>query len=328
MKVRELGEFALIDFIAGVLGRPVREDLVLGIGDDASAWRPQGLLEVGTIDAMVEGVHFTFEHTTWRDLGWKCLAINVSDIAAMGARPRFALVSLNLPGETEVESVGDLYRGMLELAGPSDVDICGGNVSSAPVVMVDVVVIGEAPGKLLERSTALPGELIAVTGYLGQAAAGLRMLKSGRTASEETSAALRRAHLRPHPRIAEGRVLVEEGVGAAIDVSDGLLGDLGHITRASGVGARLSASDLPVHPAVKAAFPGDSLALALSGGEDYELLFTASPDAVERVRKRVSCPVTVIGEVTRGDPGEVMVVGEDGNALQPGRFGWEHFRSP
>ena len=327
MKVRELGEFALIDMLSSIVGMPLRNDVVLGIGDDASAWRTPGLIEIGTTDAMVEGVHFTFDTTTWSDLGWKALAINISDVAAMGGRPLYAMVSLGLPPETEAESVADLYRGMMEAAQRFDTDICGGNISSAPVVMVSVAVIGESSGRLLERSAALPGDLIAVTGYLGGASAGLRVLRSGQDPHGEAAAALKKAHLRPYPRVAEGQVLVDEGANAAIDLSDGLLADLGHVAQASGLAATVRAHALPVHPGAKDVLGDESLALALSGGEDYELLFTARADVVDRVKGRVPCPVTVIGEIVTGDAGKVTVVDENGLPLEPPGTGWEHFRS-
>jgi thiamine-monophosphate kinase len=313
--------------LSGIVGMPLRNDVVLGIGDDASAWRTPGLIEIGTTDALVEGVHFTFDIATWRDLGWKALAINISDVAAMGGRPLYAMVSLGLPPETEVESVADLYRGMLEVAQRFDTDICGGNISSAPVVMVSVAVIGESSGRLLERSAALPGDLIAVTGYLGGASAGLRVLRSGQDTRGEAAAVLKKAHQRPYPRVSEGQVLVDEGANAAIDLSDGLLADLGHVAQASGLAATVRAHSVPVHPAAKDALGDESLALALSGGEDYELLFTARADVVDRVKGRVHCPVAVIGDILSGDAGKVTVVDENGLPLEPPETGWEHFRS-
>ena len=179
MKVWELGEFALIELIAGIVGKPSSNDIVLGIGDDASAWRTEASIQIGTTDILIQDVHFTLKTVTWRDLGWKALAINISDIAAMGGKPSYALVSLGLPPETEVDSVAELYRGLMEIAAKYDVDICGGNISSAPVAIINLSVLGKASENILTRSAALPGDQIAVSGYLGQAAAGLKMLKSG-----------------------------------------------------------------------------------------------------------------------------------------------------
>jgi thiamine-monophosphate kinase len=324
MKVGELGEFGLIDRIAGIVGRPSRSDTVLGIGDDAAVWRCDGL-QIGTTDALIQDVHFTLDTATWRDVGWKALAVNISDIAAMGGRPGRALVSMGLPADTEVEDVLDLYRGMLDVASDFGVDICGGNVSSAPVVVVSVSVIGETSGPVLKRDAARPGDRIGVTGCLGQAVAGLTMLNGGLQFDQETAEFLRRAHLRPCPRVEEGQVLVRSGVLAAIDLSDGLAGDLGHVCKASNVGARVRVRDLPVHPLVRAAFGERSLEMAMTGGEDYELLFAAGRDVIERVRAAMPGLVTEIGDIGADEPGTVTFCDERGAGVDPGGHSWDHF---
>lgn len=327
MKVGDLGEFALIEFIADIVGKPSGRDLILGIGDDASIWCTEQATQLGTTDTLVQNVHFTLDTATWRDLGWKALAINISDIAAMGGEPCYALVSLALPSVTDVESIVEFYRGMVELARKFDVDICGGNISSAPVVVINVSVIGKASDIILRRSAALPGDQIAVTGYLGQAAAGRKMLQSRLKFDSETTAFLRAAHLRPYPRVAEGQILVQHGVKAAIDISDGLLSDLSHICKASRVEARVQLDGLPIHPMVKAAFEKESVGLALSGGEDYELLFTAKREIAEQIKGLMLTPVTVIGEIIRGEPGQVTLYNERGRPVEWGKRGWEHFKT-
>jgi len=326
MKVWELGEFGLIELIAEIVGKASRKDIVLGIGDDASVWRTESSIQIGTTDILIQDVHFTLKTTTWRDLGWKALAINISDIAAMGGKPSYALVSLGLPPETEVDSVAELYQGLMEIATKFDVDICGGNISSAPVAIINLSVIGEASHNILTRSAALPGDQIAVSGCLGQAAAGLKMLRAGLEFDSETTAFLREAHLRPRPRVAEGQILVQNGVRAAIDISDGLVSDLAHISKASHVGAKVWVHRLPIHPLVSAAFKEESLGLALSGGEDYELLFTAKSDVIERVKGLMPSPVTVIGEILSGEPGQVTLYNERGQVVEWNEQGWEHLR--
>jgi len=328
MKVRELGEFGLIELVAGIVGKPSRSDLLIGIGDDTAAWRPSGAVQLATTDTLIQDVHFSLETATWGELGWKALAINVSDIAAMGGIPAYALVSLGLPPDTEVDGIAGLYRGMMEVAVEYGTDICGGNMSSAPVVMINITVIGEASGGLLMRSGAVSGDQIAVTGYLGQAAAGCRMLKSGLEFEAAISAFLREAHLRPRPRVAEGRLLVQHGVRAAIDLSDGLLSDLGHICKASRVAARVWLQRLPVHPLVKAAFGEEALELAVSGGEDYELLFTAKEEAIDLLKRVMPSPVTVIGDIVAGEPGRITLCDNQGKPVEYGRRGWDHFRPP
>jgi thiamine-monophosphate kinase len=327
MKVSELGEFGLIDLLARIApqGGPEHRMLV-GIGDDAAAWRGDDSTVLATTDAMVEGVHFT-RGTPWWELGWKALAVNLSDIAAMGGMPAYALVDLSLPGDSEVEDVARLYRGMADLANQHKVAIVGGNITSAPVVMIAITVIGRGLKEgLLRRSAAVPGDRIAVTGCLGSAAVGLRMLKDNLKLAPETVAFLRKAHLQPQPRIPEGQALVKRGVRTAIDISDGLVADLGHLCAASKVGATVRVNAVPIHPLVKEAFGKDALRLALTGGEDYELLFTASERIIDDVKASLGadCPVTVIGEI--GDGAGVVLLGEDGRPYHIDGHGWDHFQ--
>ena len=328
MKVWELGEFGLIELIAETVGKATRHDLILGIGDDTAAWRTDKSIQLGTTDILIQNVHFTLDIATWKELGWKALAVNISDIAAMGGTPSFAMVSLGLPPEIEVDSVVELYRGMKEIASKFNVDIVGGNISKAPVVIIDVSLIGKASDALLTRSAAAPGDQIAVTGYLGLAAAGLKLLKSGRKLDSKTTAFFREAHLRPRPRVAEGQILVQQGVRAAIDISDGLLSDLTHICKASRVGANLWINKLPIHALLRSAFKKEWLRLALSGGEDYELLFTARSEVIARLKDIMSSHVAVIGEIVSDAPGQVTLLDERGKVVKWDETGWDHFKSP
>ena len=311
-----MGEFGLIELLAKIVGQPKGKQVLIGIGDDAACWRTGASTQIATSDSLIQDVHFSLSTTTWRELGWKALAVNLSDIAAMGGLPQYALVSLGLPGDTEVASVAELYEGIEELARLFDVSIVGGDSVGAPVVMVSLAVVGKAEKNqsVLTRSAAAPGELIAVTGYLGASAAGLAMLQGVlelHLKDEETAGQLKEA-------------LTRHGVKAAIDLSDGLVGDLGRLCKASGVGARLFTSQIPVHPLVRNSFGGEAIQLALSGGEDYELLFTARSEVIERVRGAIACPVTVIGE-TVAEPEMVKVIDEHGNELSVEKAGWEHF---
>jgi thiamine-monophosphate kinase len=325
MKVSELGEFGLIDLLAKMAaGRDER--LLIGIGDDAAAWQGDGSIELATVDSFIQDVHYPSGIVHWPELGGKALAVNLSDIAAMGGLPRYALVSLALPPETEVDNITALYTGLLRLAGEYGVTIVGGDTSSAPLVVISITVLGSSPQKrLLTRSSAKVGEVIAVTGNLGAAAAGLEMLKQNLEFEAEAAARFGQAFFRPTPRLAEGQLLLEQGVKTAIDISDGLLADLGQIAKASKVGARIEAERVPVEPLVKAAFSDRALELALTGGEDYELLFTTGAETIEKVKKAASCPVTVIGEISTGP--EVTVVNDKGKPLELDRAGWEHFTS-
>jgi thiamine-monophosphate kinase len=330
MKVSELGEFGLIDLLARTIAdsksyRP-SPDLTIGIGDDAAAWRSDAPIQLATIDSMIQDIHFSLETATWPELGWKSLAINLSDIAAMGGVPRYALVALALPEDTAVEDVAAFYEGMLELAGQSRVAIAGGNISRSPVISITVTVLGHSYNHdLLRRDTARPGDIIAVTGHTGSAAAGMEMLRGKMKFKPEVTKYLRDAFLRPAPRLAEGQLLVKHGIATAIDTSDGLLADLRHICQASRVSARIEVSRLPVHAAVADNFGERARELALSGGEDYELLFTGSTAAVASVKTGMSCPVTVIGEITESEPGEISLFDADGNPVKINMVGWTHF---
>jgi thiamine-monophosphate kinase len=323
MKVRDLGEFGLIDRLAKMAaGRDER--LLIGIGDDAAAWQSDGSIELATVDSFIQDVHYPSGIVHWPELGGKALAVNLSDIAAMGGLPRYALVSLALPPETEVDNVTAFYNGMLRLAGEYGVTIVGGDISKAPLVVISITVLGSSPQKrLLTRSSAKVGELVAVTGNLGAAAGGLEMLKQNLEFEAEVAARFRQAFFRPTPRLIEGQLLLEQGVKTAIDISDGLAADLGQICKASRVGARIEAERVPVAPEVLTGFGDKALELALAGGEDYELLFTASAEVINKVKKAASCPVTVIGEITAGQG--VTVVDRKGKPLEIGRAGWEHF---
>ena len=334
MKVSELGEFGLIDLLAKMAhaGQDKQaapwQKLLVGIGDDAAAWYGDASIELATVDSLIQGVHFTPDITTWHELGWKALAIGLSDIAAMGGVPKYALVSLGLPDNTEVADVTELFRGMIELGQQFAVAIAGGDTSSAPLVTLNTTVFGstrEQSQHILTRSAARASERVAVTGYLGAAAAGLEMLKKQLPLDREASASCRQAFLRPYPRVAEGQLLVSLGVKAAIDISDGLIADLSHICQASKVGARIEVDLVPVHPAVKNNFGDKSLEMALSGGEDYELLFTASNEVIDRVRTQASCPITVIGDVVADKMGKVTLVDRQGKPFKPAKTGWQHF---
>ncbi len=332
VKVSQLGELGLIQLITEVvnssgMGGVLQQEVRVGLGDDAAAWNIEGLFQLGTSDILIQDVHFTLDTITWEELGWKALAVNISDIAAMGGVPKYALISIGLPPDTEVDSVMELYRGMGSLAKEFNLAIVGGDVVKAPLVIISPSVLGTARSGILTRSSALPEDLIAVTGFLGSSAAGLRMLRAGLEFDKETASYLREAHLRPYPRVSEGQILAQSGVLAAIDVSDGLIADLSKMCQASGVGAKIWLNRVPIHPLVKSAFHEGSLRLALSGGEDYELLFTAKRSIMEHL-SFMSSPITVIGEVVADKPGEVTLLDEEGRVVEWEGGGWEHFNEP
>lgn len=331
--VSALGEFPLIARLARRL-KPPNPDVVVGIGDDVAVLRVgPGRHVLATCDVQVAGVHFLPERVDPYRLGRRCAAINVSDIAAMGGRPTHFLVSLGLPAETEVAFLEALYDGLSEEAARWGADVVGGNVSRAPALFIDLTLLGEAGGQVLRRSGARPGDRVLVTGRLGASAAGLALVldPSLQVAGPDRERVLE-AHLTPTPRLREAQAIVAAGGATAmIDVSDGLAQDLGHICDASGVGVRVWAAALPVDEAtrhVAAAAGRDALEWALGGGEDYELLFTASPDAVDAivsaVRQATGTPVAVIGEVLPASEGRRLVL-PDGREAELAPRGWRHF---
>jgi thiamine-monophosphate kinase len=335
VKIAELGEFGLVELISKTINDSHVEKtespqkLIIGIGDDCAAWHGDNSIQIATVDALVQDVHFTLDITSWADLGWKALAINLSDIAAMGGLPQFALVSLALPSDTEVNDVLLFYRNMIELANQHGVSIIGGDTDSASRISITVTLLGSmgSQNSLLTRSSAKPGDDIAVTGYLGNAAAGFKMLSGKLELDNDASTLLKQAFTRPVPRITEGRLLVKSGIKTVIDISDGLVSDLRHICKASGVGARLETGKIPVSSALKAGFGSEALNFALSGGEDYELLFTGRHDLIENIKQQTDCPITVIGEITVDNPGEITLVDGKDRIIKPDTAGWQHFIS-
>ncbi|MET0647693.1 MAG: thiamine-phosphate kinase [Pyrinomonadaceae bacterium] len=309
--------------------------LIKGIGDDAAVLRPRaGYDLVITADLLVEGVDFRLGGgwTSPRDLGHKALAVSLSDAAAMGARPRFCLLSVGVPRALwRGRFLEKLYDGVRARADEYGVRIIGGDTSrTTEGVVIDSVVLGEVRrGRALTRGGARAGDGIFVTGWLGGAAAGLKILESvaGRTSRGRAARGLVLRQRRPEPRVGWGALLGEKGLATSlIDLSDGLSSDLAHVCRKSGVGARVEATSLPLDPRLAGAGfdAGEALKLALDGGEDFELLFTASPRQASRLPAEVGgVPVTRVGEVT-GERGKVRLV-KDGRAalLRPG--GFEHF---
>jgi thiamine-monophosphate kinase len=302
----ELGERGLISRLRQRLPPPGPEVLV-GIGDDTAAvrWGP-GTLLLAT-DTLVENVHFRRATAPLRDVGAKAIAVNVSDIAAMGGAPRYALLALALPPDLPVAEVDDLFTGVLDMARQHGVTLVGGDTCAGPGGLVlTVTLVGHVEGTPLRRSGAGPGDVILVTGTLGASAAGLAVLerRPGGLPPALVDAVVR-LHRVPVPRVAEGRwIRAAGGATAMIDLSDGLVTDLGHIAAESRVGARVDVDTLPVSEATRAvarALGVDPLRWALSGGEDYELLFTAPPehatDLVRAVTERTGTAVHRIGEV-------------------------------
>lgn len=323
MKLEEAGELRLIEKLFELIG-PSPPEVAVGVGDDAAVWQAGSENIVATTDSLVAGVHFLPEKALPEEVGWKAMAVNLSDIAAMGGRPRWALVSLSLPGDLDLEWVLSLYRGLIAAAQRYGVAVLGGDVHASPVAQITVCLLGTVR-RPLRRSEARPGDLIAVTGYLGAAGGGLKVLKGELDPQPGIASLLREMHLRPRPRISEGQTLAEHDILTAIDISDGFISDLRHICRVSHVGARVQLPRLPIHPALSFLPTPQARELALFGGEDYELIFTAPEEKMKSLSGLLD--FTVVGEVVRDHPGEVVVLDEAGRPFIPDKKGWEHFIS-
>jgi thiamine-monophosphate kinase len=312
-ELRERGLIARVRARAPTPG----DDVLVGIGDDAAAVRIDGRTLLLTTDTLLEGVHFRRSTATWREIGAKALAVNISDVAAMGGRPRYALLALALPAAFAVAEIDELYAGIYDMAGRFGVALVGGDTCAAPGgVVLSVTLVGDVDGAPLARRGARPGDAILVTGTLGAAAAGLAVLEGApRDLPGDVVAPVVRAHREPAPRVAESALIHESGWATAmIDLSDGLATDLGHLAAESGVGARVRLDLLPVSDAtggVARALGVDPLRWAVSGGEDYELLFTAAADRAAElagaVARRTGTPVRPIGEVRSAAEGVVFV---------------------
>ena len=321
-------EFRLIDRIRERTAQG-RDDVRLGIGDDAALLAvPEGQELAVAIDTMVEGVHFPRD-TAPADLGWKALAVNLSDLAAMGATPAWALLALTMPrgGDAQARQrfVDEFAEGFARLAQPHRLALVGGDTTSGPLA-VSVAVHGFVPpGKALRRAGAKPGDVVMVTGTLGDAAAGLHLLQHGGADGMLVDYLVERLQ-RPTPRVAAGLAL-RERASACLDVSDGLVADLGHICAASGVGAEIESALLPRSSALLGLFDdGSARDFALGGGDDYELCFTVPAARAAEVQAdlaRLGCGAARIGRIVEGEG--VRVRGEDGAWLEPARQGWDHF---
>ena len=335
------GEFELIRRIRAALPEP-DPSVVTGIGDDAAAvMTGPGMTTLMTTDTFVEGIDFDVGFSSWRQIGWKSLAANYSDIAAMGGVPRHALTTLCLPAHRTVKDVEALYAGFRDLTRHTgvSVSIVGGDLSSTDGrTVVSIMLTGEAEGKhITTRGGARVGDMLCVTGHLGASEAGLRLLQSareqpasGRPPDRFEDALFR--HRTPVPRVREGGILARSGwVHAMIDVSDGLSSAALHLCRSSGVGLTLDGIALPIADETRRTMEElrlDPVRTALESGEEFELLCAVAPDRVDRLAaelaERTGTPLTPIGECVSGDRGCVFTDHTGRRPLRP--KGYDHFR--
>ncbi|UCE17811.1 MAG: thiamine-phosphate kinase [Gemmatimonadota bacterium] len=337
MKVGQIGEFGLIDRIKKKV-RSTSEAIRLGIDDDAAAFVPKkGMVMLLTTDVFVEGIHFDSSYATPYQIGWKAMAANLSDIAAMGGIPRTAVVSLCLPDKTDVEWVEAMYEGMEKILYRFGGYIVGGDTSAAlSEIVINIALTGEVEGKqMATRSGAKVGDVICVSGDLGSSVAGLKILREQRKTGEEIPekwSYIMERHLLPLPRIHEARVLVEEtNAHAMIDISDGLASEIHHICALSGTGARIYTGEIPLHSQTKLAaqeFGTPSHHYALYGGEDYELLFALpqkrAEEVIDIIEGETETKISTVGAIVEAHCG-ITLIDENGDQESLPFRGYNHF---
>jgi thiamine-monophosphate kinase len=316
-----IGEF---EIIARYFTRESHDpDVVLGVGDDAAVLAVDGLMAV-TVDTLVAGVHFP-DGLAPHVLGYRLMAVNLSDLAAMGARPRWCTLALTLPSAEELWLDG-FSRGLFELADRFGVSLVGGNLARGPLTLTLQLMGRIDRERMLTRSGGHVGDDIYVTGTLGDSSAGITLIKERSAAPEgSAAAALKQRFYRPVPRVGAGLALGPLA-SAAIDISDGLLADLGHICQASGCGASVDVERVPLSAELLSLFPPqEALAHALGGGDDYELCFTAPPsraDEIDAALEAAGTPVRRIGQLVAG---QAVVCRRDGEPFEPALHGYRHF---
>jgi thiamine-monophosphate kinase len=323
MDLKELGEFGLIERLKSLVGEPAEGEI--WIGDDTAVLRAPAGTILFTTDLMVEGVHFDLDLTSPRDLGYKSIAVNASDVAAMGGVPRRAVVGLGLRKGIDVDWVEELYGGMRRCCDRFDMAVVGGDLSRSEQLIISVALLGNPAGRLfVQRQGARVGDAVCVTGSLGASAAGLALLRRGYKERPDLTS----AHLRPTPRVKEAEILRRHLPTAMIDISDGFAADLGHILDASSVGTVINAGALPIVDLTGLELGESGLQLALAGGEDYELCFTIPKDrceaAIAAVTEGTGTAVTMVGEIVEAERGRVLLLDTAERPLATP--GWDHLR--
>ena len=327
MRLKQLGEFALIEKIRKATSSG--HGVYLGIGDDAAWTRAKGNLLL-TSDLLIDKVHFDLRWATYFGLGYKTLAVNLSDLAAMGGTPQYLVLSLGLPVDFKVKDIEEFYRGIRQLASQSGVSLVGGDTCASKCFFTSAFLVGYAPYGPVKRSGAKVGDDLYVTGTLGDSFLGLDLLKKRKQkSSNEEVAYLTSRHLFPQARLKAGSILAKERIAKAmIDISDGLVQDLGHLCKASGTGAEIWQEAIPLSPSYRRLAGVHRIRYSLSGGEDYELLFSVRArdrKRLQKIRNRLAVPITHIGKCVPASRG-ITVATSQGTALSLAQMGHDHFK--
>ncbi|MDL2280401.1 thiamine-phosphate kinase [Selenomonadales bacterium OttesenSCG-928-I06] len=330
LTLKQIGEFSLIDLIKEDTVHN-KDTVIEGIGDDAAVVSTtEGYLQLLTTDMLVENIHFNLNFTDFYKLGNKAIAVNLSDIAAMGGVPRQALISMALPKDTEIKNILELYKGMKDICKKFSVNIVGGDtVSTFGPIVINVALVGEVKKEnLVKRSGAQVGDLLLVSGALGSSAAGLEILQNDLKDKFDFAKELIKKHLVPNPRVELGQLLGKNKATSIDDISDGLASECNEIASASQVGIRIYKEKIPVSKEVHAVaeyLNKSYVDYALYGGEDFELLFTMNPRDLENFSKKNIADIFVIGEIVNVKEG-VTIVDFDGQSTILEAKGYNHFR--
>lgn len=335
--LKDTGEFGMIGRIRELIANEgvSNKNVTSGIGDDCASFRPdEGFEVLITCDCMVEGRHYIPGRISPFDLGRRAMVMNISDIGAMGGIPRFAVVSLGLNKDTPVNYIEDMYRGFMHELNPLGASIIGGNITGSDYsAFINITLTGEVEStSIIRRSGAMAGDVILVTGYPGQAAAGLRMLLENRSGIDMSKEPLVKAYSLPSHRAREGRAVALSGLATAmIDISDGLMGDLGHICEESGTGAEIIRNKLPISEEMRAFIDNqgwDIYEMIMGNSDDYELIITCAPDNKDKIIASVSeisnILVTEIGVITAHTG--IKVILTNGVRHPVKASGWDHFK--
>jgi len=337
MKVNQIGEFKLIEILAKTLSDNYKHtnpetvvNEVVSLGDDAAAWNITAGPQVLTTDTLVDNVHFDLNLISAVNIGWKSIVASQSDIAAMGLKPLFATVSLGLTGNEDVNLLKDIYIGMADATSRFGGKVVGGDTVRSNTFFISISMIGhdvfsESHTAPLQRSMAKDGDLIAVTGYLGSSSGGLQILQN-KTIDQSKYRNIIESHTRPQPQVDVGSWIVRNGIKCATDISDGLIADLEHICKASNVGMKIIIDSIPVSSELKNIFPNDWRLLSMTGGEDYQLVFTGDKELIYKAIKTLTTPITVIGEVNNDYP-KISVFNKNGGEINYTYSGFDHFEN-
>lgn len=333
MKISEIGERELLRRLFPIF-KAQNEDIIINAGDDAASVRSFAGQAVMTTDILIEDVHFKVRDIKPHTLGRKSLAVSISDIAAMAARPLYAMISLGLPPDTTVDFVTGLYQGLSSMADEYGVAIVGGDIAMSDKIIINVALYGTAgpDEKLTRRDAARSDDLIMVTGTLGGSALGLELLLAAKDDSIKKGARFINIHQDPSPRVVEAQIAAKNGVLVIEDISDGLLTEISHICEMSGTGALVDARSLPLPEGLESIATGmglDPIGLALMGGEDYELVLVAPSNIGEKaaaaILEQTGTQVRNIGKITK-TAAKIEIWDKSGKTEVTDRLGYEHFR--